>query len=98
KIVARIRARDPAERRKNPPGKRSRIGPQMPAFSGQVIDEGVIGFGGPRQLILASDRGKKCARIAIFRQEQMIAIVGGHVERGIEVRTAAASGLARSLM
>ena len=49
-------------------------------------------------MIRTADRSEEGKRIVIARQEQMIAIIDCHAERGIEIRTAAPARLPRGLV
>ncbi|MGY4336233.1 hypothetical protein ACVWW3_001139 [Bradyrhizobium sp. LM2.9] len=70
----------------------------LPALPGRDIDEGKLRALRSDQARLGADRSRIGARMAVARQQQMIAIVDGEIGGAVEIRTAAAAGVVRRLV
>ena len=75
----------------DPPRHAARIHAQGPALAALEIDEIEGGGGRDRQLRCGADVAQETECRTIARQQQMIAVVDGHAERGIVIGAAAAA-------
>ena len=71
---------------------------ELPALAGGEVDERKLRALRPDQPGLGADRSRIGQRVAVARQQQMIAVVDGEVGRGVEIGAAAAAGLLRRLV
>ena len=71
---------------------------ELPALAGREIDERKLRALRPDQPRLGADRARIGQRMAVARQQQMIAVVDGEIGRGVEIGAAAAAGLLRGLV
>ena len=71
---------------------------ELPALPGREIDKRELRALGPDQPCLGADRPRIGQRVAVARQQKVVAIVDGQVGRRIEIRTAAAACLLRGLV
>jgi hypothetical protein len=71
---------------------------ELPALPGAEVDEGKLGALRPDQPRLGADRSRISERVAVAREQQVIAVVDGQVGGGVEIGPAAAAGLLRGLV
>ena len=71
---------------------------ECPTLAGRKIDEGKLRALGPDQARLGADRPGIVDRVAVARQQQMVAVIDREIGRGIEIGAAAAAGLLRRLV
>ncbi|MET3364226.1 hypothetical protein ABIF60_005621 [Bradyrhizobium japonicum] len=70
----------------------------LPALPGLDVDEGKLRTVRADEAGLAADRTRIGARMAVARQQQMIAVVDGEIGGAVEIGTATAAGLLRRLV
>ena len=70
----------------------------MPALPGREIDKRELRTLGPDKPCLGADRSCIGQRVAVARQQQVVAVVDGQVGRRIEIGTATATRLLRRLV
>ena len=71
---------------------------EQPALAGRDVDKGKLRALRPDQARLGADRPGVSQRVAVARQQQMVAVVDGEIGRSVEIGTAAAAGLLRRLV
>ncbi len=97
-VVASARARHAATGGEDPPRQAAGVGPQRPPFAAGQVDEREIGAGRPFHLVLGADRAQERARLVVARQQQVVAVVDGHAERGVVIGATAPARLTRTLV
>ena len=71
---------------------------ELPALPGREVDERKLRALRPDQPGLGADRSRIGERVAVAREQQMIAVVDGQIGGGVEIGPAAAAGLLRRLV
>ena len=88
-IIARAGTRNPHGGAENPPRHAAGIHAQGPALAAFQVDEVEGGGWRNRQLVRSPDVAQEAERRPVAREQQMIAVVDGHAERGIVIGAAA---------
>jgi acyl carrier protein len=96
-VITRARARDAAAPCEDPPPDGAVIGANGPALAGAEVDEWKMCIAGPDQSVARTDQVEKAEGGVVPRQDEVVAVVEGHVEQRVDVGAAAAPRLGRRL-
>ena len=97
-IIERPGAGHAAVLGEDPPGNRALVRMEQPMFARRQVGEGELGFVGTGKLPFAANGLQERQGRLVGRQQQMIAVVDVETESRLEIRAAAAAGVARELM
>ena len=94
-VVGRARSEHAPPRRQHPPGQRAVVGPEGPRRAVVEIVKGWSAISQALEFISRINGREVVINVGVSRHDEMVAVVDGHVENGIVVRSAPPAGLHR---
>ena len=90
--IQRVGVGNALARIESPPRQAPVADVERPLIAVSEIDEGKLSRGRTDEALLGAERVQITERRVVTRQQQVIAVVNHHADRGVVIRTAASSG------